>query len=133
MLIGVNELRNLEGVPSHRTTSLDWVAARFIQTVNLPVWGGQGEHVSLSDLPAKVQRSYLQRELEHQHVAQGDFDDAAHAALMAAPPKARAERRSLIAATHAGQRSGCEARGAVRPSAAEVRKGWHFKRFFEAY
>lgn len=61
----------------------------------------------LSDLPEDIRRAYWRRELDHLHVAQGGFDDAAHAAFMEAPAKARAraERKALIAVTLTGLRA----------------------------
>lgn len=65
---------------------------KWLKRLNIPhALHGKCFVVHLSDLPSDVRRAWLERDCELNGLQGGTYDDAAHEALLAAPPKLRAE------------------------------------------
>lgn len=91
----VADLLGLPGLPNTLFGLRKWLARHDIP-VSLQ---GKRFTFELSDLPSEVRLAFVARDCAAGGLAAGEYDDAAHARLMAAPAgmRARAERRATMA------------------------------------
>jgi putative transposase len=98
ILIPVNELLGIGGVPRHRSSASRWLSNAGCTLVTLEGDGRRPQAVRACDLPEDVRRAWLERSAAEAGLAPGGYDDAAHEAFAAAPPTMRdeAERRAAV-------------------------------------
>jgi putative transposase len=93
-MITVSDIVALPGLPSTPMGARKWLARQGIKTA----LRGKRFEFSLADLPAEVRRALAEKHIAEAGLPPGDYDDAAHARLAAAPATVRAlaERKAGI-------------------------------------
>ena len=96
MIIRANSVVGLGSIPTCRKNAKRWLERAGVAFTWLKTEGGDAPHISLADLPEPERIAYLEREITAKALPQGEYDDAAHSAYLAAPVSIRseAERRA---------------------------------------
>ncbi len=84
----------LPGLPTRKMGIHKWLQAHSVCCT----YEGKRLTFALSDLPEPARRAYVERQIETSGLPSGDYDDAAHAELVAMPAKMRveAERKAEV-------------------------------------
>lgn len=98
-MIAVRSLLGIGGIPVDRTSAGQWLQRRGIKVQKAGATCRSPDQVALSDLPPPVRLAFTERQIATAGLAQGTYDDDAHARFFEAPAgmRAAAERAAAIA------------------------------------